>query len=288
MIYWLHRLGVPVSRIIPLWVSYGLCTLLAPVVFWVWREKRVTTIRNFMVVLGHGADPREARRMARSAFINYRKYCVDMLRLTGLHIYDLERRVTVNGWEHFVEARDQGRGLIVVGAHIGNSDLAAALLARRGFPVHVIAEPLQPPRWDALVQAARTAVGLRVIPLGSNAIRLLRLLREKGILAVLVDRPVQGQGISVNFFGHTVNVPAGAAALALKSDAQILAAYIVRQGNAYVANISPAIPLPVTGDTALDLQTVTQAIFDHLERVIKQYPDQWFMFRPMWPTEIDT
>jgi lauroyl/myristoyl acyltransferase len=288
MIYWLHRLGVPLSRIIPIWLSYGLCSLLAPVVFWIWREKRETTIRNLMVVLGNDADPDEAWRMARANFINYGKYCVDMLRMSGLHIEDLERRVTVNGWEHFVEARDQGKGLIMVGGHIGNSDLAAALLARRGFPVHVIAEPLQPPRWDALVQAARTAVGLRVIPLGSSAIRLLRLLRERGILAVLVDRPVQDQGTSVRFFGHPVNVPAGAAALALKTDAQILAAYIVRSGNAYVANISPAISLPVTGDPARDLQEVTQAIFDWLERVIKQYPDQWFMFRPMWPAEADT
>ena len=35
IIYWLHRLGVPLSRVIPLWISYGLCTLLAPVVFWI-------------------------------------------------------------------------------------------------------------------------------------------------------------------------------------------------------------------------------------------------------------
>jgi KDO2-lipid IV(A) lauroyltransferase len=287
MIYWLHRFGVPLSRIIPLRISYGLCTLLAPLIFLVWREKRETTINNMMRVLGNDADPRLARRMARAVFINYGKYLVDMLRLTGLHIDDLERRVTINGWEHFVEARDQGKGLIFVGGHIGNSDLAAALLARRGFPVHVITEPLQPPKWDALVQAARAAAGMTVVPLGSSAIRLLRVLRERGILAVLIDRPMQDQGVAVRFFGDTVMVPAGAAALALKSDAQILVAYIVRSGNSYTANISPAISLPLTNDPARDLQALTQAIFDWLEGIIRQYPDQWFMFRPMWAAEAD-
>src|SRR3954452_9535451 len=182
----MHRLGVPTARIVPLWISYALCDLLSPLVFLIWREKRETTITNMYLVLGNDTDPQEARRRARKVFINYGKYLVDMLRLSGLHIDELERRVTINGWEHFEEARDQGKGLIFVGGHIGNSDLAAALLARKGFPVHVITEPLQPPKWDRLVQAARAAVGLRPIPLGSSAMRLIRVLRERGILAFLI------------------------------------------------------------------------------------------------------
>jgi KDO2-lipid IV(A) lauroyltransferase len=206
-----------------------------------------------------------------------------MLRLEGLSLVDLEKVIEVNGWEHFTEAMDEGRGLIFVGGHIGNSDMAAALLASRGFPVNVIAEPLQPPRWDALVQAAREAVGMRVIPMTANAIRFLRVLREKEILAFLIDRPVEEQGITVTFFGRPIRVPPGAAALALRSNASILGAYIVRSGNRYVANISPAISAPTTGDARDDLESLTQAMFDWLERVIRQYPDQWFMFRSMWP-----
>jgi KDO2-lipid IV(A) lauroyltransferase len=205
-----------------------------------------------------------------------------MLRLEGLSLPEVEKLVVVNGWEHFQGAMDQGRGLIFVGGHIGNSDLAAALLAGRGFDVHVIAEPLSPPRWDALVQAAREAVGLRVIPMTASALRFLRVLKEKGILAFLIDRPVEDQGVTVEFFGHSVQVPQGAAALALRTDANILGAYIVRSGKGYVANISPAISAPTTGDDRLDLESLTQAIFDWLEQVIRQHPDQWFMFRPMW------
>jgi KDO2-lipid IV(A) lauroyltransferase len=79
-----------------------------------------------------------------------------------------------------------------------------------------------------------------------------------------------------------VQVPPGAAALALRSNANILGAYIVRSGKGYVARISPLISAPTTGDDRLDLESLTQAIFDWLEQVIRQYPDQWFMFRPMW------
>jgi lauroyl/myristoyl acyltransferase len=39
-----------------------------------------------------------------------------------------------------------------------------------------------------------------------------------------------------------------------------------------------------SGDEEQDVRQLTQQIMWSLERFIRQYPDQWFMFRPMWPT----
>jgi KDO2-lipid IV(A) lauroyltransferase len=251
----------------------------------VWRSKRDNAIRNMMQVLGPDATPQEARALALRSFVNYGKYMMDMLRLEG-RLRDAENGVTVEGWEHFLEASGKGKGLIFVGGHIGNSDLAAAILARRGFPVNVIAEPLKPPKWDNLVQQARAAVGLKVIPMGQAVLRSMRVLRENQILAILIDRPLSDQGVAVNFFGRETQVPAGAASLALRSGASVLGGCIVRAGNAYVAQISPEISAPMTGDPKEDLAALTQGIFSWLEQVIRRYPDQWFMFRAMWPEAV--
>lgn len=285
MVYWLHRIGAPLSRWLPVWLTYGVSDVLAPLIFALWREKRRYARCNMARVLNRPERDREVQRLAVRSFVNYGKYLIDMMRLEGIPSEELERRVKVNGWEHFVEARDSSTGLIFVGGHIGNSDLAAAVLAGRGYPVNVITEPLEPPRWDALVQAARAAAGLKVIPLGSHAIRFVRVLRANEILAFLIDRPSDDDGVEITFFGRKTWVPAGAAALALKSGASLMGAYIVRSGRSYVADISPAIPPPATGDPRRDLEAFTQSIFDWLERVIRQHPDQWFMFRPMWPVE---
>lgn len=282
MIYWLHRLGAPLCRVLPLRICYAIAPLVAPIAFALWRDKREHAVRNMLQVLGPDADPKEARRLAARSFANYGKYLVDMLRLEG-RVKDTDRGVTLDGWEHFLKALDKGKGLIFVGGHIGNSDLAAAILARRGFPVNIIAETLQPARWDNLVRQAREAVGLAVIPARQAMLRSLRLLRKQEILAFLIDRPMDDQGIRVQFFGRTTRVPAGATALALRSGASILGAYVVRSGNRYIAQISPEIPQPSTGDRQQDLEAFTQGIFTWLEEVIRQYPDQWFMFRPMWP-----
>ena len=285
MVYWLHRLVAPLTRLAPLWFSYAIASLIGWCAFFVFPDKRANAVRNMGGVLGPEAEPQRVWRFAHRAFVNYAKYLVDMMRLTGLSVEDLERQVTVTGWENFLQARDEGGGLIFFGGHIGNSDFAAAILAGRGFPVNVIAEPLEPPRWDAMVQAARRAVGLKVIPLRSNAIQFLRVLRQKEILALLIDRPEE-EGVSVRFFGRTTTVPAGAAALALRANASILGAYLVRSGNQWVAHISPAIPQPETGDPRRDLEALMQSLFDWLEQAIRQHPDQWFMFRPMWPERL--
>ncbi|HEY3117548.1 MAG TPA: lysophospholipid acyltransferase family protein [Chloroflexota bacterium] len=282
MIYWLHRFGAVASRILPLWFAYGVATAGAPIVFRLWHSKRENTIRNMRQVLGPDATSEEVRALSLRSFVNYGKYMMDMLRLEG-RLRDAENRVTVEGWEHFVEASGKGKGLIFVAGHIGNSDLAAAILARRGFPVNVIAEPLRPPKWDRLVQQARAAVGMKVIPMGQAVVRALRVLREDQILAILIDRPLSDQGVTVNFFGRQTQVPGGAATLALRSGASVLGACIVRAGNAYVAEISPEISAPTTGDPKQDLAALTQGIFSWLEQVIRRYPDQWFMFRAMWP-----
>ena len=283
--YWLHRLVAPLARVAPLWFAYAVASFIGWLAFFVFPDKRANAVRNMAGVLGGGAEPREVRNLAHRAFVNYAKYLIDMMRLTGVSPEELERHVTITGWENFLDARDDGAGLIFFGGHIGNSDLAAAILAGRGFPVNVIAEPLQPPRWDDMVQAARRAVGLKVIPLRSNAIQFLRVLRQKEILALLIDRPEE-DGVAVRFFGRTTTVPAGAAALALRANAQILGAYIVRSGNQWVAHISPAIPQPETGDPRRDLEALMQSLFDWLEQAIRQHPDQWFMFRPMWPDRL--
>jgi phosphatidylinositol dimannoside acyltransferase len=286
MIYWLHLAGRRLAGWLPLALSYRLAATGAVGVYWLWPEKRRNAVANFRYVLGPGQPPDAAARLARATFANYGRYAVDMLRLSGWQIKDIERRLVVHGIEHVEAAMAQGRGVMFVGGHIGNSDIGAAILAGRGYPVHVIAETLRPPRWNALVQETRRLSGMQVIAVESGTRDILRVLRRNEVLAFLVDRPMhrQGDGVPVEFFGAWTRVPGGAATLALRTGAGLIAACVVRSGSGYAVHISPPLAAERSSDLQADIQRLTQAVMHALEGFIRQYPDQWFMFRPMWPT----
>jgi KDO2-lipid IV(A) lauroyltransferase len=42
-----------------------------------------------------------------------------------------------------------------------------------------------------------------------------------------------------------------------------------------------------TKQAAADLERATQAIVHALEGLMRPEPDQWYIFRPMWPAPLD-
>jgi lauroyl/myristoyl acyltransferase len=45
---------------------------------------------------------------------------------------------------------------------------------------------------------------------------------------------------------------------------------------------------PIFGQHGDDARVIMQQVMSWLEGIICRYPDQWFMFRNMWPTTVNT
>jgi KDO2-lipid IV(A) lauroyltransferase len=110
---------------------------------------------------------------------------------------------------------------------------------------------------------------------------MLAALRKCEGLAVLVDRPVEQDGVAVTFFGRLTRIPGGAATLALRTGSPVVPAVLVRDphGPGYLAHIGA----PIVGAKGDDPSVIMQRVMSWLEGIIRRYPDQWFMFRQMWP-----
>jgi lauroyl/myristoyl acyltransferase len=283
MLYWFHITGTLLMRFVPVDVAYRLVGGATPLVLQVFARghlRRATD--NMRQVLGPQADPREAARVTRAAFANYARYMVDLVRLPNLKPRELFDNIRVEGWEHVDIAYRYGKGVVFATGHIGNWDMAGAAFAARGRPVSALVETLEPARWNERVQKTRTAAGVKAIPIENGPREMIAALRKQEGLAVLVDRPLEEEGVAVTFFGRTTRVPSGAATLALRTGSPVVPAALVRdpRGRGYLAHIGP----PIVGNTGDDASVVMQGIMSWLEGIIRRYPDQWFMFRRMWPT----
>ncbi len=70
------------------------------------------------------------------------------------------------------------------------------------------------------------------------------------------------------------------------SGAPIVVAAVFRQrDNTFRGVALPPIFVERTGQSTTETERVTAAIARGLEDLIRRWPDQWYIFRPMWPAE---
>ncbi len=283
-IYLAFRIAAWVARAAPLRVSYAAGRLGGLCVYYLWRGGRRRCIANMRRVAG--GDESAARRLARRSFGYYGLYIVDFLRLTDVSVPEVRRRVIFDEWQQLDEAR-AGNGVLFVTIHFGNWDLGAAAMTERGYPVSVIADTFAEARLDELVFSSRRRIGLRILPAGHLSLRLVRALRHNEIVGVLADVPQPEGGVEVEFFGGTIAVPDGAARLALRTGASVVAATVPRLGpwsDEFTGDFQ-LIECERTGDREHDVRSLTQAMFRVFEEMVRARPDQWYIFRSLWPED---
>ena len=237
------------------------------------------------MLLVTGGDKALARRYARQSFGNYGLFLVDFLRQLTSSLEATRRRVVFDRWDE-LEALRGGNGIVFVTMHFGNWDLGGAALALHGIPVSVVADEFENPRIDRVVRGSREHVGMKVISATRVGPGILHALRRNEVVATLADVPAApGSGVEVEFFGGRILVPDGAARLALRSGASVVAALLSRKsawGDEVVPRLEP-VEFEPSGDREADARDLTQAIFRTLEPMVSESPPQWYIFRRLRP-----
>ncbi len=288
--YYLFRSVSWVSAHTPRRITYRVGNWIGDLIYLTWKRHSANAVSNMRRVLGPDASWQTVKHTARRSFRNYAMTIVDFLRFPHLDPHDVSKAVPIReGVNHLFEARERGKGVLVITGHIGNWDLAGGLFVSYGIPLNAVSETHEPKKMDDLVNGTREKVGMKIIRLETNSLRqIFTALKHNEAVTILFDRPEDpSEGVPVHFFGETAYLPAGPAAIALKTGASVVIGYCVRRpGNkTFMGVVEPPIEYQslLTGDKQHDIQAITQAIVTQMEGVIRKYPDQWYMFREMWP-----
>jgi KDO2-lipid IV(A) lauroyltransferase len=114
-------------------------------------------------------------------------------------------------------------------------------------------------------------------------LKIIRFLKQQGVIGIAVDRDVTGSGIVVNFLGKPARIPDGAVRLAQRTGALIVPAYGWRAPHhqTHVQVLSP-LQLTRTGDTTHDTLVNTRQLVEVFEPIIKTHVGQWMAFHPIF------
>lgn len=236
---------------------------------------------NLEVVLGApGASvaPALLERFTTRGFDGYGRYWAEGAKLPAIPAPTIVERFCISeGREHLEAARDDGRGLVVALPHVGSWEWGGAFLAQIGLPMTAVAEVLEPPALFEWFKAKREAIGIAIAPLDDQAgTALLATLNAGGVVGLLCDRDLQGNGLEVEFFSRRVTMPAGPATLALRTGATLVAAACYSgPGRDHHAVVTPPIDTTRQGRLREDVTRVTQRLAHELEGLIRRAPEQW-------------
>jgi KDO2-lipid IV(A) lauroyltransferase len=120
-----------------------------------------------------------------------------------------------------------------------------------------------------------------LVPIDS-ALGIHRVIREGGVLGILADRAITGVGERVEFFGRLALLPSAHVALALRTGAALMPAFAWREKGLLLARIEKPLELVATGDRDADVREGVRRFAAVLERYVREHPEQWTVFEPVW------
>ncbi|MCL4508546.1 MAG: lysophospholipid acyltransferase family protein [Chloroflexi bacterium] len=276
----LLRYGGWIVDTLPAPLVNGSVAVGARTVLWLWGSKRRACEQNFAVAFGLSTPSRQLRWWARQSFRSYGRLVVDVLRSVNRPIESLSAAVQLDGQEYLDGVLATGRGVVVVLPHVGTWESALAIVERLPYQALAVVDS---GILSKALAASRIRARLTLVEQEHAAHRAVEALRRNWVVILAADLVKDFSAIEVALFGRHTALPAGPAFLAYRTGAGIVPIVAVRAADGHnvircYAPIWPERSRPVR----VEVQRMTQLIADHFERVIRQHPDQWYPYRPLW------
>ncbi len=232
-------------------------------------------------------DGAQRERTLRTAYRNLGLHLAEFCQMSRYTRKRAQSLIRYEGLEHFLAARAEGKGVLVVTGHLGMWELSSFHHSLMGYPMSMVIRRLDNPRVDRLVNGIRCLHGNKVLHKDDFARGLLAAVRKGETVGILMDTNMTPpQGVFVDFFGQAACTASGLARVALRTDAAVLPGFLVwsAREKRYVLEFGARIHLVRTGDEEADIVTNTQRFTAAIESYIRTYPEQWLWVHRRWKT----
>ncbi len=277
------KFGLWLVRTIPEPLLRPLPYLIGTTTYLLSGKSRRTIIANQRQILGE-VSPLRLHWQALHVFVNlFHSYHL-LVRLQMMTDAQIRDAVIFEEDGHMTAALANGRGAIILGAHIAGYNILAPFAAIRNQPAGAFVEPIRPPELFDFVSQIRARTGLQLFLADrEGAVKALRLLRDNGLLLVAADRYLGTNGTRVQFFGQPAYLSHGPIVLAQRHNVPILPTSLRRlRDGRFQVRIHPPLALVDTGNRRADLDANMQLLAGALERTVGGAAEQWLIFEPMW------
>lgn len=278
IIYWLALGVITVIRRLPLGFCFALGQMIGAILWAILPGYRRLAKANLSA-----AFPEKSRsdiaRLALRHFITLGANAVSAFKIPALSQEDILRIAPIERLDHIKRNIAQGKGVVLAINHIGNWELYAQLIfqvpeARFG----TVYQALRNKAIDELINGDRRRLGVATFDRKKGFNQAIALLREPGIVGVLVDQNAGDGGVWTPFFNRLSSTSPLTAALAIRTGSVVVPVAIHTVGFARWRVV-------LSGEIPYDPDRPDQLTADInivLERQIRESPPDWFWVHNRW------
>lgn len=275
----------------------GFSLLLYPVIGYFWltgraqREASQAYLARLEAFAGAQgvALPAEPRSSFRH-FLRFGEAALD--KLAGWRGDITEQQVELVGAEHYQAAINSGKGVLLLGSHLGDLELCRALGSRKqGLRINALVFTRHAARFNALLKQINPDSHLNLIQvqeLGADTAILLKEKLEQGEWVVIVgDRTSvtrEKRVIWADFLGAPAPFPLGPFVLSSVLGCPVYLMFGLKEQGRFRVHFEPFAdgqPLPRQGRQQI-LASRVQAYADRLQHHCLRAPLDWFNFFDFW------
>ncbi len=247
--------------------------------------RRHSAYADLKAAFGARFSPEERWKIVRGHYEHIGQSALEFLRFPLLSLDTVRESVEIRNLERFYDAVNQGKGVLLLTAHLGNWELLQMVSGVLGKPIHALMREQKHSRLNSLLNDFRQIKGSRVVRNRGMDLRdLVRALRRSELVGVLADQSAgKNAGLILPFFGRKTTIPTGSFEIASRTGSIILPAFISRQPDGrHVIHVEEPIPCPPNEKDESKFEEPVRRYLELVEKRIAESPQQWLWAKKRW------
>ncbi len=248
------------------------------------RTERIASRAFLERALGRPATFRDVWRH----FWTFSQVVLDRAYILGQDNRGIE--MTPDNTQALHSALDQGRGCLLLGAHLGSFEASRGIKrARPEVELRVVMDRRQSPAATAVLEALNPDIVRQVLDIGAQpgaGLALLTALQDGALVAMLADRAREGERtVTVDFLGAPARFPASPHEVAMVTQAPVVLFFGLHEGRGRYRIVFEALPSPPRVGRADRDRVITDSVRRYaarLEHHARRHPYNWFNFYDFW------
>lgn len=239
------------------------------------KKHRTQTADNIALAFP-GLSDAEQSQMARGMFQHFGRTVADFLRSPLRKASEFPTDTVIEGHEHLQDVLKEGKGVLLISAHLGNFERMGHYISSEGVKVSGIARDANESAITDKVNSLRGRY-MEILSRGNAARETIKRLKANQLVVILPDQ--NADEAYIPFFGKPAGTVLGPAVLHLRTKAPILPCCHLRTGPGTYRHVYLEPIRAREGEKPEELMTrVNSAI----EEMIRLAPEQYLWMHDRW------